>query len=136
MTKDREANWSPGTCKWYGRAELKQSDHRPILSIIDVEVHRVLEDKREEVFKEALKELGPPDGSVLMQFEDVIGADLLDIVGDHFLGTLKELLIEAYGDIRFVKFMNEMIWVAFQDYKMALNAASQGSIEVMRKVFA
>ena len=42
----------------YGRAELKQSDHRPILGIIDVEVHKVDEEKREKVFQEALKELG------------------------------------------------------------------------------
>ena len=42
----------------YGRAELKQSDHRPILGIIDVEVHKVDEEKREKVFQEALAELG------------------------------------------------------------------------------
>ena len=30
----------PGTVKWYGRAELMQSDHRPIMAIIDVEVHK------------------------------------------------------------------------------------------------
>ena len=29
-----------GTVKWYGRAELMQSDHRPIMAIIDVEVHK------------------------------------------------------------------------------------------------
>lgn len=130
LTKDPVANWSHGTCKWYGRADLKQSDHRPVLCIIDVEVHRVQEDKREEVFQEALKELGPPDGSVLMQFEDVIGADLNEIVDEHFLETLKTQLAEVFGDIRFVKFINEMIWVAFQDYKMALNAASEAAIEI------
>ena len=31
---------SPGTVHWYGRAELKQSDHRPILGVYDVEVER------------------------------------------------------------------------------------------------
>ena len=29
-----------GKVKWYGRAELMQSDHRPIMAIIDVEVHK------------------------------------------------------------------------------------------------
>ena len=33
----------------------------------------VIEEKREPIFQEALKELGPPDGSILLQFEDAIG---------------------------------------------------------------
>ena len=32
LSKEPAPGWSAGTCKWYGRAELKQSDHRPILS--------------------------------------------------------------------------------------------------------
>ena len=31
LAKDPIPNWSPGTVKFYGRAELKQSDHRYIL---------------------------------------------------------------------------------------------------------
>ena len=56
-----------GSVFWYGRAELKQSDHRPILGIFDVEVLRLETDKREEIFEEALTGIGPPDGSVLLQ---------------------------------------------------------------------
>ncbi len=58
---------SPGTNHWYGRAELKQSDHRPVLSIIDIEVSKILTDVRERVFEEALDSVGPPDGSILLQ---------------------------------------------------------------------
>ena len=63
--------WSPGTCQWYGRAELKQSDHRPILCVLDVEVLRVDESKREGFFEEAMSAVGPPDGSVLLQVRPV-----------------------------------------------------------------
>lgn len=130
LTKEPAEGWSSGTCKWYGRAELKQSDHRPILGIVDVQVHKVDEDKREKVFQEALEELGPPDGSVLIQFDDVIGADLNEIVDEHFMQTLKEKIHDNFGEVRFVKFINEMIWVAFNNYKLALEAAEKGSIEV------
>ncbi len=58
---------SPGDLFWYGRAELKQSDHRPVLAIIDVEVSRIVPEKREAVFADALENAGPPDGSVLLQ---------------------------------------------------------------------
>ena len=104
--------------------------YRPILAIIDVEVHKVIDDKREEVFKEALKELGPPDGSVLLQFDDVIGETLNEIVDEHFIESIKTKLTEEFGELRFVKFVNEMIWVAFSNYKMALDVVEKGSIEI------
>ena len=130
LSKEPAPGWSAGTCKWYGRSELKQSDHRPIIAVIDVEVHKVDESKREEVFKEALQELGPPDGSVLLQFDDVIGADLNEIVDEHFTESLKEKIAEEVGEIRFIRFANEMIWVAFNNYQLALDAAAKGTIEV------
>jgi synaptojanin len=56
-----------GDLFWYGRAELKQSDHRPVLGIVDIEVMRILPEEREKVFADALESVGPPDGSVLLQ---------------------------------------------------------------------
>ena len=34
---------------WYGRAELKQSDHRPVLAVIDIQARKVDTLKREQV---------------------------------------------------------------------------------------
>merc|ERR550534_504381 len=130
LSKDPVPGWSAGTSKWYGRAELKQSDHRPILAILDVEVHKVDSEKREKVFQEALKELGPPDGSIVLSFDDAIGADLNEIFDEHFAESLKTKITEEFGDLRFIKFINEMIWVAFNNYKLALDAVEKGSIEV------
>jgi hypothetical protein len=61
------ADWSPDKLHFYGRAELKQSDHRPILAVIDIEVHKLDEKRRGEVFEEELKNVGPPDGTVVLQ---------------------------------------------------------------------
>ena len=93
-----------------------------------MEVHKVDEQQREGIFKEALQELGPPDGSVLLQFDDVIGADLNEIVDEHFLQTLKDELTEQIGPLRFVKFVNEMVWAAFTNYKKALEAENMKNI--------
>ena len=59
------------------------------MAILDVEVHKVDSEKREKVFQEALKELGPPDGSIVLSFDDVIGADLNEIFDEHFAESLK-----------------------------------------------
>ena len=70
------------------------------------------------------------DRRIVLQFDDIIGADLNEIVDEHFTETLKEKITEEYGELRFVKFINEMIWVAFNNYKLALDAVLKGSIEV------
>ena len=43
------AGWSEGQLVWYGRAELKQSDHRPVLAVVDVQARVVDSVKREQV---------------------------------------------------------------------------------------
>ena len=43
------AGWSEGAIVWYGRAELKQSDHRPVLAVVDVQAREVDRVKREQV---------------------------------------------------------------------------------------
>ena len=58
---------SPGKCHFYGRAELKQSDHRPIMAVLDIDVLKLNSRKREDVFTEELAEIGPPDGNVILQ---------------------------------------------------------------------
>lgn len=129
LHKTPPPEWSAGKVFWYGRAELKQSDHRPVLAIIDVEVLQVNKEKREVVFQEALKQLGPPDGSVLLQFENLVAPAIQEVMDDHFMQQLQERLKEI-GELRFIKYIHEMIWVAFADYRVALEAVELGTIEV------
>jgi hypothetical protein len=37
------------------------------LGVVDVQISRILPEKREAVFADALENAGPPDGSVLLQ---------------------------------------------------------------------
>ena len=66
----------------------------------------------------------------MLQFEEVIGADLNEVVDEHFLETLKTKLTENFGELKFIKFINEMIWVAFNNYEKAIDASEQGSLEI------
>ena len=50
---------------YYGRADLKQSDHRPIIAILDVQARVVDSMKREQVITEIVSSLGPSDGTVI-----------------------------------------------------------------------
>uniref|UniRef100_A0A671RJ64 phosphoinositide 5-phosphatase n=1 Tax=Sinocyclocheilus anshuiensis TaxID=1608454 RepID=A0A671RJ64_9TELE len=79
--------WSPGELKYYGRAELKTSDHRPVVAIIDVDILEVDPEARHQVYKEVIALQGPPDGTILVSlctsgpddyFDDALIDDLLD----------------------------------------------------------
>ena len=116
---------SQGSCHWYGRAELKQSDHRPIMAIIDVEALSVNTLKREKVFEEAMKTVGPPDGSILATFRDpeVISS------AHRCMTELVEKLEEIGGKIRFTKVINATtVWIAFMDHSKVLTVVEQGQL--------
>jgi synaptojanin len=60
-------NWNPGKLVHYGRSELKQSDHRPVIAIVDIEISVIQSDKRSKVFKDVVSDLGPPDATIIIQ---------------------------------------------------------------------
>lgn len=62
-------NWSPGKLIHYGRAELKQSDHRPVIAVVDIECRTLNDVKRQEVFYEVIKDMGPPDSTIIVHCE-------------------------------------------------------------------
>ncbi|XP_063994499.1 synaptojanin-1 [Diachasmimorpha longicaudata] len=125
---DSPTDWNPGRLIYYGRAELKQSDHRPVIAIIDVDVHVVDPDKREAVFREVIQDLGPPDGTIIVKA--VEEADDIDSVFDDnfMLALLQEL--SHIGEVILVRFVGETIWVTFRDGQCALSAARKGMTQV------
>lgn len=84
-----DLDWSPGQLEHYGRAELKQSDHRPVIAIINVEIYQVDERRRSLVFMEVIQDLGPPDATVIIQVLNLIFCCFLcssnQIISNHLL---------------------------------------------------
>lgn len=56
----------------YGRAELKQSDHRPVIAMVDIDIYRVDDERRKQVFMEVIQDLGPPDATVVVQVHPLV----------------------------------------------------------------
>lgn len=73
---DLPSDWNPGRLVHYGRAELKQSDHRPVIAVIDIEIFHVDESRRSQVFMEVIQDLGPPDATVVVQVWLIISSSL------------------------------------------------------------
>ncbi|CAL4128370.1 unnamed protein product, partial [Meganyctiphanes norvegica] len=83
-------NWKPGKIVHYGRAELKQSDHRPVLSVIDIEGRTVDNDKLQKVYESVVEELGPSDCTIVVQ---ILNANPHNAITSALRGGL-------YGNVR------------------------------------
>ncbi|XP_031427567.1 synaptojanin-1 isoform X2 [Clupea harengus] len=122
--------FSPGTLKYYGRAELKTSDHRPVVAIIDVDVLQVDPEERHQVYKEVIALQGPPDGTVLVSLcssgpDDYFDDALIDELLDQFA---------AFGEVILIRFVEEKMWVTFLEGYSALAALSLSASEVLGKI--
>uniref|UniRef100_A0A3Q2PRG9 Synaptojanin-1 n=1 Tax=Fundulus heteroclitus TaxID=8078 RepID=A0A3Q2PRG9_FUNHE len=127
---DSELAWSPGTLKYYGRAELKTSDHRPVVAIIDVDILEVDPEERHQVYKEVIAQQGPPDGTVLVSLcssgpDDYFSDELIDELLDKFAN---------FGEVILIRFVEEKMWVTFLEGYSALAALSLSGSTVLEKL--
>uniref|UniRef100_A0A182J0G8 phosphoinositide 5-phosphatase n=1 Tax=Anopheles atroparvus TaxID=41427 RepID=A0A182J0G8_ANOAO len=136
---DRHPGWNPGRLVHYGRAELKTSDHRPVIALIDIEVHQIDQQRRATVFGDVIRDLGPLDGTVLIQATNpspsgIQGVDSGDedegsIYDENLMAALIQELTQI-GEVTLVRFVGDTMWVTFRDGQSALIAAQKRSVQV------
>uniref|UniRef100_A0A6I8NLT3 phosphoinositide 5-phosphatase n=1 Tax=Ornithorhynchus anatinus TaxID=9258 RepID=A0A6I8NLT3_ORNAN len=123
--------WTPGTLLHYGRAELKISDHRPVVALMDVDIFEVEAEERQNVYKEVIALQGPPDGTVLVSIKS-------SSVEDHFFDDIliDELLQQFanYGEVILIRFVEDKMWVTFLEGSSALSVLSLHGTELLGRV--
>ncbi|XP_071486371.1 synaptojanin-1-like [Diadema antillarum] len=113
-------NWDPGRVLHYGRAELKTSDHRPVVAIVEVEVQLVDEDTRESIYHDVFCQQGPPDGTVILSLSDLHGNHGVEFA-DEDVDTVLEMMA-AEGEAILVRFVGSDMLVTFRNGLSALSA--------------
>ncbi|KAL3841607.1 hypothetical protein ACJMK2_019724 [Sinanodonta woodiana] len=115
--KNEEEEDLSDTCKLllYTRSEIKTSDHRPVLSLFDIEVLQVKEAVRETVFQDVLSAQGPQDGTVVISLSG--GREFDDDVVDEIVGTFSDV-----GSIILVRFIEADMWLIYKSGKLAMKA--------------
>ncbi|XP_062556103.1 synaptojanin-1 [Armigeres subalbatus] len=132
---DKHPNWNPGILVHYGRAELKQSDHRPVIAIIDIDICKIDQQRRSQVFNDVIRDLGPPDGTILIQATNVSGntdsgdEDEGSIYDENLMSALIQELTQI-GEVTLVRFVGDTMWVTFRDGQSALTAAQKQFVQV------
>uniref|UniRef100_A0A8B9H4V3 phosphoinositide 5-phosphatase n=1 Tax=Astyanax mexicanus TaxID=7994 RepID=A0A8B9H4V3_ASTMX len=111
VNDEEQLPWSPGELKYYGRAELKTSDHRPVVAVIDVDILEVDPEARHQVYKDVIALQGPPDGTILVSlcssgpddyFDDALIDELLDKFANfgEVLGKTIDIRLKSPGWIK------------------------------------
>lgn len=129
----KNEDWSPGRLLHYGRAELKQSDHRPVIATIEIEVCKIDVDRRSKVFYEVIKDLGPPDATIIIQCDadTESGFDSqATIFDDNLMMALLQDLVQI-GQVILVRFVADTMWATFRDGQCALAAAAKQTVKVL-----
>ncbi|KAI2659798.1 Synaptojanin-1 [Labeo rohita] len=96
VNEEDQYPWSPGELKYYGRAELKTSDHRPVVAIIDVDILEVDPEARHQVYKEVIALQGPPDGTILVS----LCTSALSLSGSTVNGKTIDIRLRSPGWIK------------------------------------
>ncbi|CAD5116080.1 DgyrCDS5010 [Dimorphilus gyrociliatus] len=107
----------------YNRAELKTSDHRPVLALYDVELIRVNSERRFDVYDEVISLQGPSDATVVVFYSDNAGMD-----DESFQNIIQ--VIGASGNIILVRFVEQSTLITFSSGKEALEAVKSDGLSI------
>ncbi|OBS57414.1 hypothetical protein A6R68_11460, partial [Neotoma lepida] len=122
--------WTPGTLLHYGRAELKTSDHRPVVALIDIDVFEVEAEERQNIYKEVIAVQGPPDGTVLVSIKS--SAQGTAFFDDALIDELLQQFAH-FGEVILVRFVEDKMWVTFLEGSSALNVLSLNGKELLNR---
>lgn len=112
-------NFDFGRLLYYDRAEIKTSDHRPVIAVLDIDVLQCAEEHLDETFDEIVAAQGPPDASVIVSLsetkDDIIPMD--ESLRRAILAELGNL-----GEIILTRQLKNKLLIIFKEGSSALQA--------------
>ncbi|NXL75871.1 SYNJ1 protein, partial [Leptocoma aspasia] len=123
--------WNPGTLLHYGRAELKTSDHRPVVALIDIDIFEIEAEERQKVYKEVIAMQGPPDGTVMVSIRSSSAEE--NYFDDNLIDDLLQKFA-SYGEVILIRFVEDKMWVTFLEGSSALNVMNLNDIELQGRI--
>ncbi|XP_039945538.1 synaptojanin-1 isoform X10 [Hirundo rustica] len=123
--------WNPGTLLHYGRAELKTSDHRPVVALIDIDIFEIEAEERQKVYKEVIATQGPPDGTVMVSIRSSSAEE--NYFDDNLIDDLLQKFA-SYGEVILIRFVEDKMWVTFLEGSSALSVMNLNGIELQGRI--
>ncbi|XP_041330457.1 synaptojanin-1 isoform X2 [Pyrgilauda ruficollis] len=123
--------WNPGTLLHYGRAELKTSDHRPVVALIDIDIFEIEAEERQKVYKEVIAMQGPPDGTVMVSIRSSSAEE--NYFDDNLIDDLLQKFA-SYGEVILIRFVEDKMWVTFLEGSSALSVMNLNGVELQGRI--
>ncbi|PFX33475.1 synaptojanin-1-like [Stylophora pistillata] len=120
-------NFSAGKVLYYGRAELKTSDHRPVVALVEIEIQQVDWTKQCDVHDHVMEAMGPADPTIVVMSDEASKEDAgIDV---------SELLdaVEPYGTVVLVRLVDDEFFLTMDDGRNALKALELDGKEISGK---
>eukprot|EP00794_Sanderia_malayensis_P016728 gene16728-18422_t len=119
--------WNPGKILYYGRAELKTSDHRPVIAVVEIDVQSVQASRVEKVHNEVIESFGPANPTIVVKLDN----SLQDVPEDHEIDMDSALQVfQQYGDIVLVRAVDDEILFTYDNGKSALASLEQSGEQI------
>uniref|UniRef100_A0A8C4R791 phosphoinositide 5-phosphatase n=1 Tax=Eptatretus burgeri TaxID=7764 RepID=A0A8C4R791_EPTBU len=123
-----ESLWNPGVLVHYGRAELKTSDHRPVVAVIDIDILELCPEALQDSLRLAVDAHGPPDGTLLVEAAEGVG-----YFDDCAVQQLVQAL-SAYGEVLLVRLVDNAVYATYRDGRSALAALALDKTKIGEQV--
>ena len=119
--REDNVNWSPGKLLYYHSAQLKTSDHRPVVALIQIDIQSLDKEKEADVHDDVMKSMGPADPTVIIS----------SLNDDEEINT-EELLsvLESIGNTVLVRVIDDKLFITFDDGRSALKALELDNTEI------
>lgn len=129
--KRREGGHNPGKVIYYGRAELKQSDHRPVIAFIDIDIQDTKLDKARAVLEEVTGRSGPADATVLVAPLAPVDDQTAWADDDSALSAMLAKVQQVAGEVLLIRFIDQGLLLTLRDGAAALNAVNLSPLQVL-----
>lgn len=104
-----------GKIIFYGRCELKTSDHRPVIGEYNIEILKVDTKAREDLFRTVVESLGPQDATVIVKHK--LGINGFD---DSLVSHILKVFSDEGGEIVLARYSLNFLFITFRESISAL----------------
>ncbi|XP_063687177.1 synaptojanin-1-like isoform X3 [Bolinopsis microptera] len=121
-------NLSPGKLLFYGNTEIKTSDHRPVLGVVDIEVRKIDPGQKLALYSKVFRGLGPPNPTVCVTCVALPGRPVVELSA-LVTAVLQEM--QQFGPITLVRVPEGVMHFTFQDSVSAMHALQLDETEIL-----
>ncbi|XP_050437501.1 synaptojanin-1 isoform X2 [Adelges cooleyi] len=117
--------WPDGKQVFYGRAEIKESDHRPVMACYAIDILCVDQNQREQILNTVWNEYGPVDGVIYVHIANT------DFPKDD--ENFKNIMLQglgSFGKILNVKYFIDRAEITYENGRFASNALKIKQISI------